>query len=351
MPLLCQLTDPDGYRISDWNIAADPRDRDYWISLFDTFPNHIQTQIVRDGLDGDHFPARWSAFQREYESGMRLIRDKVERTGTLSTIELVRYRQMLLKKFDFPDPYRAIKRRENTAAARLYPQVIQRIDELPLEKRWPALFLGLLAGNMFDLGAPKTIDLFKRGQTDFFATLERIADQSWFIDHSAVLIDRLTNSSPWRQILFFVDNAGSDIVLGVLPLAREMARAGARVILAANAEPALNDITYPELNCLLDKLRNQDPQLADLLATDRLATVDTGNDTPLLDCTIITDACNTVAAASDLIVLEGMGRAIESNWHVPLKCDCWRIALLKDEAVVRWLGARLWQPVSRFDPA
>ncbi len=349
MPLFCQLADPAGYRISDWNIAADPRDRDYWIGLFDKFPSHIQAQIVRDGLDGDHFPARWSAFQREYEAGMRVIHDKVERTGTLSTIELVRHRQTLLRKFDFPDPYRAVKRRENEAASRLYPQVIQRLDQTPAGQRWPALFLGLLAGNMFDLGAPKTIDLFKRGQTDFFATLERLGGQSWFIDHSATLIERLTNGSPWKQILFFVDNAGSDIVLGVLPLAREMVRNGARVVLAANAEPALNDITYPELNCLLDKLRNQDPLLSGMLDTDRLATVDAGNDTPLLDFSIITDTCNAVAADSDLIVLEGMGRAIESNWHVNLKCDCWRVALLKDEAVVRWLGAKLWQPVSRFD--
>ena len=50
----------------------------------------------------------------------------------------------------------------------------------------------------------------------------------------------------------FVDNAGADIVLGMLPLAREALRMGANVDLVANELPALNDITAVELRELLD---------------------------------------------------------------------------------------------------
>lgn len=50
----------------------------------------------------------------------------------------------------------------------------------------------------------------------------------------------------------FVDNAGADVVLGMLPFARELLRMGADVIIAANSQPAINDITAPELIRLLD---------------------------------------------------------------------------------------------------
>jgi hypothetical protein len=48
-------------------------------------------------------------------------------------------------------------------------------------------------------------------------------------------------------MMMFVDNAGADIVLGMLPFARELLRAGCEVVLVANAQPAINDITLPEL--------------------------------------------------------------------------------------------------------
>jgi type II pantothenate kinase len=49
----------------------------------------------------------------------------------------------------------------------------------------------------------------------------------------------------------FVDNAGADIVLGMLPFAREFLRMGCEVVLAANSQPAINDITAEELRRLL----------------------------------------------------------------------------------------------------
>ncbi len=42
------------------------------------------------------------------------------------------------------------------------------------------------------------------------------------------------------------------MVLGMVPLARELLRMGAEVVLVANSLPAINDITAPELRALLD---------------------------------------------------------------------------------------------------
>lgn len=351
MAVFCRLKRPDRYRVSTWNIAEDPQVRRYWLDLFASFPDRMAGHLREDGLAGDDFEARWPVFCAEYEAGMKAIRGEVERTGDLRTIDLCRFRQGLLMRFGYLDPYAGVKRRENDLAAGLYPKVIERIDRTPPNRRWDLLFRGLLAGNLFDLGAPKTIEMYHGGKIDFFDTLRNLPAQPWSIDHTGAIVERVSGKPVWRQVLFFVDNAGADIVLGVLPVAREMARAGIRVVLSPNTEPALNDITQAELDPLLKQLAVTDAVLAGLMADGRLRTVESGGDTPLIDLGRVSDGCNTVAAESDLVVLEGMGRGVESNWTESFTCDVWRVALLKDHTVADWVGARLFDGICRFDPA
>ena len=52
--------------------------------------------------------------------------------------------------------------------------------------------------------------------------------------------------------MLFVDNAGADAALGMLPLARELLCMGADVALVANTYPAINDITVAELTHVVD---------------------------------------------------------------------------------------------------
>lgn len=54
--------------------------------------------------------------------------------------------------------------------------------------------------------------------------------------------------------MIFVDNSGADIILGILPFAREMLRLGMQVVLAANELPSINDVTYTELAEILSKV-------------------------------------------------------------------------------------------------
>lgn len=351
MPALCRLAQPDRYVVSTWNLADDPQVRRYWLDLFAGFPDRMARHLREDGLAGPEFETRWPAFCAEYDSGMEAIRRRAEREGDLRTIDLCRFRSGLLHRHGYPDPYAGVKQRENDLAALVYPRVIDQIDRTRPSQRWDMLFRGLLAGNLFDLGCPKTIDMYHNGQIDFFETLQNLPREPWYIDHTAALLENLREKPAWRQALIFVDNAGADIVLGVLPVAREMARAGMRVVLAANGAPALNDITLAELNPLLERLAAGDALLASLMAAGRLTTVDSGGDTPLIDLSRVSDACNAAAAESDLLVLEGMGRGVESNWTERFTCDVWRVALLKDQTVADWIGARLFDGVCRFEPA
>ena len=350
MAVLCKLADPAGYRAFDWDVREDPADFDYWLDLFEKCPAEMARWLREDGLAGDDFERRWAAFRTEYEEGICARRADPDAFGPVDTLTLGAFRQAMLHKHDWPDPYLAVKRRENERAAEIYPDLIARIDRAPADERWGLLLRSLFAGNMFDLGTPETIEMYHRGRIDFFAMLSELSERPWFIDHADQIVPRLAGGH-YRKVLFFADNAGSDVVLGAVPLVREIARAGTPVVLAANSRPALNDITHDELVRLLDDLAGADPVLAELRARERITTVATGTGVALIDLSEIGEACNAVAADCDLIVLEGMGRAVESNWNQRFTCDVWRLAVIKDACVAKWLGCELFQPVCRFDPA
>jgi type II pantothenate kinase len=349
MAVLCQLADPRGYRPFDWSLTADPEDFAYWIGLFTSFPGNIEQRLREDGILNDGAAERWPMFREEYLARFSELRDHPERFDEITTFTLCHLRQEMLDKYDFEDPYLGVKRRENAIAAGLYPALIAEIDALPPVVRWDTLLRSVFAGNMFDLGCPHTIEMYNAGKIDFHDILDRIPTRPWRIDHADEIVRRL--EAGYRQVLLFVDNAGTDIVLGVVPLAREIARRGTRVVLAANTRPALNDITLDELNPLLDRLANDDATLDGLLCDGRIATVPSGCGAPLIDLSRVSTECDAAAAESDLLVLEGMGRGVESNWRQAFKCDVWRVALLKDECVAKWLGAKLFEPICRFASA
>ena len=48
--------------------------------------------------------------------------------------------------------------------------------------------------------------------------------------------------------------AGADVVLGMIPLARELLRMGSEVVMVANSLPAINDVTCAELRTLLESV-------------------------------------------------------------------------------------------------
>ena len=51
----------------------------------------------------------------------------------------------------------------------------------------------------------------------------------------------------------------------------------------------------------------------------------------------------------DLIVLEGMGRALESNFDARFTCDTLKIAMIKDEGVASALDGELFDLICRFE--
>ncbi len=347
MAVLCKLADTAGYVASDWDLLSDPAGREYWIGHF---TQHTETMLHLCAAQGTD-PAAMAAFQKELLAELDRLRADPTSWGALTILSFDERRERLLRKHGIADPYAQVKQRENAAALGLMVEVLAELDDLTGPPLIEALVRGIFAGNIFDLGSLATIDNYHQEGMDFHATRERQPARPWRVDDFDALSARLLDGPPYRQVLFFVDNAGADLILGCLPLARHLARGGTRVVLAANTTPSLNDITWDELQGVLDRTAQIDPVLAGLLTEGRIDTVPSGCGTPLIDLSDISDACNDAARPADLIILEGMGRSIESNFHVAFTCDVLKIALLKDEKVAQRLGGALYDQVCRFERA
>lgn len=187
-----------------------------------------------------------------------------------------------------PDIFHAVKARENTAALQLLPSLVKELDSLPDPRaRWAAALQGVFAGNLFDLGSATSSAMFASGQVcawpkrpplvvkmshvwtrenlhvdtlsaqaSFHATRERLRLRPWVIDDLDAAVAALADPGRYnRHIVMLVDNAGSDVVLGMLPLARMLlaSRRQCSVVLGANELPSINDVTAAELSEVLDR--------------------------------------------------------------------------------------------------
>merc|ERR1712241_1246128 len=83
-----------------------------------------------------------------------------------------------------------------------------------------------------------------------------------------------------RCAAIFIDNSGVDIILGVMPFVEELLRRGTKVLLCANNRPVLNDVTYAELELILQRVSPLSEVLSDALANGKLECLDSGQGSP-----------------------------------------------------------------------
>jgi len=125
---------------------------------------------------------------------------------------------------------------------------------------------------------------------------------------------------------------------------RYLAQRGAQVILAANERPTLNDMTIHDVAAWWPRILRAEPSLADLPITP----VSTGTGEPLIDLSAVSDDLNRAAYGADLVILEGMGRGVESNLDAQFTCDALNLAMLKDHVVATRIGGKIYDVICRF---
>ncbi|KAF7820658.1 hypothetical protein G2W53_026113 [Senna tora] len=213
-------------------------------------------------------------------------------------------REKVLRELGFRDIFKKVKDEENAKAISLFEDVVRLNDAIEDEdKRLENLVRGIFAGNVFDLGS--------------------------------------------AQVIIFVDNSGADIILGILPFARELLRRGSQVVLAANDLPSINDITHSELIEIISKLKDAEGRLIGVDASNLLI-ANSGNGLPIINLARVSKEVAHLASDADLVILEGMGRGIETNLYAQFKCDSLKIGMVKHLEIAEMLGCRLYDCVFKY---
>jgi len=344
-----------------WDLTGNTARRAYWLDLFrGHFPKLLaeaERVAEADGEDPAAAQAAREGASAAFAAYLGRIADEPEAFGPLTILDICYQRERALRQFGIADPYRIAKQVENEQAMSVLPQLLSELDAMPEPQRHQVLIEGVFAGNIFDLGATKTVDMFAEKRVDFHQTRARLKPRPWYIDGLDAWLARMQGPAH-RAAVLFVDNAGPDVILGMLPLARELVRRGTRVILTANTHPSLNDITHDELVGLVETAAARDRVIGDAVTSGTLRLIPSGNWAPLIDLTQLSTALVAAVESEpvDLVVLEGMGRGIESNFEARLSCECLKIAMIKDQGVADALGeelagCKLFDLVMKYEPA
>ena len=345
------LAEPGLYEPSTIDLVADEQGRETWLGIFES---HLEGLVkLAAESQGNTADARRRAQTLGEQFGAVLtdFRGNACAHGRASVWRFCTIRQQLLRRHGFDDPYRSIKRCENQAALALLLEVLSEVDALPLPKKLPALLENIFAGNLFDLGCAGTIEMYESGQAEFRAARRGLPPRPWSVDDVDALVSRFSGGPVHRKAVVFVDNAGGDVVLGMIPFARYLLERGTAVVLTANSSPALNDITHEELVELMESVAHLDPLIESARRDGRLALVASGNGVPLIDLSAVSPELADIAADADLLVIEGMGRALETNFRARFTVDTIKLAVIKEPHVARTIGGKLYEPVCRFEPA
>lgn len=252
------LDDPAGYEPNTVDINSDEEEYTWWLKLLeDQIPTVMEKAVASEG-GGDGPTRRATAFGRAFAAHISKLRAEPGCYGQLGLAELLEMREECLREFGFADVYRLTKERENAVALHVLPDLLRELDAMDPAQRLLALVQGILAANIFDWGARACVELYHNGTIlDIYREARNmLSKRPWRRDQYDAFAARVaqgagTSRPPFRRVMIFVDNAGADAVLGMLPFARELLRMGCEVVLAANSQPAINDITAPELRSVL----------------------------------------------------------------------------------------------------
>jgi damage-control phosphatase, subfamily II, stand-alone protein len=343
-----KLADPAGYVACSWDLTEDEKGRNHWVPFFKRHLNTIlklgvEAAAARGAAEAEVL-RRADGCRAEFYAAFDAYFADPRAFGRVTILTLDRWRDGFLRKWGFIDSFIDFKDRENEKMLPLLPAVCREVDSLAEEEQLWVLIHGIFAGNIFDMGADATAKAFLAGGPDFFATRKSITPRPWLIDDYDALRARLLGSPRHRKVVFFVDNAGSDFLLGALPLMRWFAQRGTSVVLAANERPTLNDMTLADVENWWPKVVAVEPSFEGL----GIERISSGTGEPLIDLSDINPALNVAAADADLLILEGMGRGVESNLEAEFSCDALNIAMIKDTSIAERHRGKLYDVVCQF---
>ncbi|XP_034908962.1 pantothenate kinase 2 [Populus alba] len=373
-----QLADPKMYEPNTIDLA-NHSELEYWFTvLSDHLPDLVDKAVASEGGTDDS-KRRGDAFARAFSAHLARLMEEPAAYGKLGLANLLELREECLREFQFVDAYRSIKQRENEASLAVLPDLLVELDSMTEETRLLTLIEGVLAANIFDWGSRACVELYHKGTIiEIYRMSRNKMQRPWRVDDFDAFKERMLGSGdkkpcPHKRALLFVDNSGADVILGMLPLARELLRHGTEVVLVANSLPALNDVTAMELpdivaeaakHCdilrraaeagglLVDAMINTSDVSKDNSSSVPLMVVENGCGSPCIDLRQVSSELAAAAKDADLIVLEGMGRALHTNFNARFKCEALKLAMVKNQRLAeKLIKGNIYDCVCRYEPA
>lgn len=281
------------------DINADAAEMAYWVGILQDQVATVMEKAAASQGNTKEAIERATLFGQSLDACLSRYRSHRSQSSTVDRVELsdlFEVREELLREAGFEDVYRMDKQRENAAALEALEDLLIDLDKLDPPARLLSLVEGALAANIFDWGAKACVDLYHTATIlDMYRDARgrlstrpwRVDDfnefaESWLAKYAPVEVGPTGDGwkSPYRRTMIFVDNAGADVVLGVLPIARELLRGGGEVVLAANSLPAINDITCEELIKVIDSAANVCPIIEAAWTNGKRSRAANGNRVP-----------------------------------------------------------------------
>ncbi|XP_061366808.1 pantothenate kinase 2 [Gastrolobium bilobum] len=372
------LADPKMYEPNTIDLS-DHSEFEYWFKILTEHLSDLVDKAVASDGGTDDAKKRGAAFASAFSAHLARLKEEPAAYGKLGLAKLLEMREECLREFHFADAYKSIKQRENEASLAVLPDLLTELDSLDEETRLLTLIEGVLAANIFDWGSRACVDLYHQGTIiEIYRMSRNKMQRPWRVDEFDAFKERMLGTgdkkfSPHRRALLFVDNSGADIALGMLPLARELLRRGTEVVLVANSLPALNDVTAVELpdivaeaakHCdilrraaesgglLVDAMTNTLNGYKENSSSVPLMLVENGCGGPCIDLRHVSSELAAVAKDADLIILEGMGRALHTNLNARFHCDALKLAMVKNQRLAEKLvKGNIYDCVCKYEPA
>ncbi|XP_076299782.1 4'-phosphopantetheine phosphatase isoform X3 [Lasioglossum baleicum] len=345
------LKDPATYNPDTTDLAEDKEARDYWLQCFEESVDKFVARAIHSQPHSPTAKDRATKLKEKYVNRLHYLHSQPFAYGTLTVRVLLDTIEHCMKEFDFPDPYLHQKKKENEEALKHLKERLAVLDTLEGAEMIKALILGVLSGNMFDWGAKAVATLMETTDFGFAEAEAKIPGRPWLRDDLDDWIERLQEGPPHKCAAIFVDNSGVDIVLGILPFARDLLKRNTKVILCANSMPALNDVTYPELVVTLRDAAKICKVIRHALKENRLIPMETAQAGPCLDLSRLNlDLCLAMVKHNvDLIVIEGMGRTLHTNLYANLTCECLKLAVIKNQWLALRLGGDMYSVICKYE--
>ncbi|XP_024084620.1 pantothenate kinase 4-like isoform X2 [Cimex lectularius] len=340
------LIDPSTYNPLLQNLYIDDESREYWIQCI---IQNIRSK-GNNRLSAESCSPMQIAFYKFQDMAVEKLQHLMQYPYSFGNLSMMILQNMLddcKYELELFDTYSKVKREEANLAVQIFERHIKFLDRLNFRDRQLEIALSILAGNMFDYGSKEVFELLNSGHFGFKEAIKKLPLRPWLIDNLDAWIEQI-EEKPYKLAAVFVDNFGFDLVLGVFPFIRELLKNGTKVLLCANKYPVINDVTSEELDSALKSVSTACSYIEEAYSNKDIKIVEVPNSSCCLDFRYVSEEFAEFCSDVDLLVIEGMGRAIHTNLDAEFNVDCLRMAVIKNHWLSKKLGGIDFSPVFKF---